>query len=84
MFWTEFGDISQICRASMDGTSKRSIATRELEVANGITIDFTCNTCIVLTLWYFRIDLMLWTCHFEHLKKLKFCSRSVVLDGSVS
>lgn len=41
MFWTEFGDISQISRASMDGTSKRSIATTELEMANGITIDFT-------------------------------------------
>lgn len=41
MFWTEFGDNTQICRASMDGTSKRSIASTALVMANGITIDFT-------------------------------------------
>lgn len=41
MFWTEFGDNTQICRASMDGTSKRSIASTALVMTNGITIDFT-------------------------------------------
>ncbi|XP_065930460.1 uncharacterized protein [Magallana gigas] len=41
LFWTEFGNITEIGRTSMDGTSKIYIATTQIVWPNGLTIDFT-------------------------------------------
>lgn len=49
MFWTEFGNITEIGRTSMDGTSKSYIATTQIGWPNGLTIDFTCKYHITIT-----------------------------------
>uniref|UniRef100_A0A8W8ML28 Sushi domain-containing protein n=1 Tax=Magallana gigas TaxID=29159 RepID=A0A8W8ML28_MAGGI len=41
LFWTEFGNITEIGRTNMDGTSKIYIATTQIVWPNGLTIDFT-------------------------------------------
>ncbi|XP_056012123.1 low-density lipoprotein receptor-related protein 4-like [Ostrea edulis] len=41
LYWTEFGNVTQIGRAYMDGTSKMYIATTDIGWPNGLTIDFT-------------------------------------------
>lgn len=43
LFWTEFGNITEIGRTNMDGTSKIYIATTQIGWPNGLTIDFTCK-----------------------------------------
>lgn len=43
LFWTAFGNITEIGRTNMDGTSKIYIATTEIGWPNGLTIDFTSN-----------------------------------------
>lgn len=40
LFWTEFGNVTEIGRAHMDGTSKTYIATQQIGWPNGLTIDF--------------------------------------------
>lgn len=47
MFWTEYGNRTQIGRANMNGKSKTYIATTSLRIPYGITIDFTCNDCVI-------------------------------------
>ncbi|XP_056009049.1 low-density lipoprotein receptor-related protein 4-like isoform X1 [Ostrea edulis] len=41
LYWTEFGNITEIGRAYMDGTSKIYIATTDLGWPNGLAIDYT-------------------------------------------
>ncbi|XP_062567175.1 low-density lipoprotein receptor-related protein 2-like [Saccostrea cucullata] len=41
LFWTEFGNITEIGRAYMDGSSKTYIATTDIGWPNGLAIDFT-------------------------------------------
>ncbi|XP_061184437.1 low-density lipoprotein receptor-related protein 4-like [Saccostrea echinata] len=43
MYWTEFGNITQIGRSYMDGTSKFYIATNDIGWPNGLAIDFETN-----------------------------------------
>ncbi|XP_056013210.1 low-density lipoprotein receptor-related protein 4-like [Ostrea edulis] len=43
LYWTEIGDLPQIGRAYMDGTSKIYIATTNIIRPSGLTIDFASN-----------------------------------------
>nr|XP_022326442.1 low-density lipoprotein receptor-related protein 4-like [Crassostrea virginica] len=43
LFWSEWGTVSAIRRAYMDGTSSIYIATRDIRWPNGLAIDFTSN-----------------------------------------
>lgn len=45
LFWTEFGNTTEVVRANMDGTTKSYIATTQIGWPNGLTIDFTCKVC---------------------------------------
>ncbi|XP_061184434.1 low-density lipoprotein receptor-related protein 4-like [Saccostrea echinata] len=40
MYWTEYGNVTQISRSYMDGTSKIYIATNNIGWSNGLAIDF--------------------------------------------
>ncbi|XP_061191590.1 low-density lipoprotein receptor-related protein 2-like [Saccostrea echinata] len=40
LFWTEFGNLTEIGRAYMDGSSKTYIATTDIGWPNGLAIDF--------------------------------------------
>ena len=44
LFWSEWGNVSAIRRAYMDGTSIIYIATRDITWPNGLAIDFTSKT----------------------------------------
>lgn len=79
MFWTEFGNITEIGRTYMDGTSKIYIATTQIGWPNGLTIDFTCkyyntNTYAV----NFMIFIQVLT---HHLHYIYIYSEQAVLDG---
>ncbi|XP_061184431.1 low-density lipoprotein receptor-related protein 6-like [Saccostrea echinata] len=43
LYWTAFGNITEISRSYMDGTSKIYIATTNLGWPNGLAIDFATN-----------------------------------------
>ncbi|XP_061183615.1 low-density lipoprotein receptor-related protein 2-like [Saccostrea echinata] len=43
LYWTEFGNITEIGRSYMDGTSKKYIATTDIGWPNGLAIDFISN-----------------------------------------
>ena len=41
MFWTDWGTVARIETASMDGTNRRTLISRNLRWPNGITVDYS-------------------------------------------
>lgn len=46
LFWTEFGDMTEIGRASMDGTSRFYFPTTEIRLPHYLAIYYKCIVCL--------------------------------------